>query len=70
MAGNLETREDDNGNARPVKPNENSPAKIDGISAGLDAIAGWLEDMGEADPPVVSAYAGLTTDEILERMRS
>lgn len=43
MAGNLETKEDDNGNVRPVKPNENSPDKIDGISALLDAIAGWLD---------------------------
>jgi len=53
MASNLETKEDDNGNARPSKPNGNSPLKIDGISATLDAIAGYL---GADEQEFVSVY--------------
>lgn len=47
MASNLETKSDDNGNERPVKPDGNSPLKIDGISASLDAIASRLGDEDE-----------------------
>jgi phage terminase large subunit-like protein len=54
MASNVETKEDDNGNARPVKPNGNSPLKIDGISATLDAIAAWLA--ADKEDPFVSVY--------------
>jgi phage terminase large subunit-like protein len=56
MAGNVMVKEDDNGNARPTKAHENSPEKIDGISAALDAIAGWLFDMGEVEEEFESAY--------------
>jgi phage terminase large subunit-like protein len=50
-ASNVETKEDDNGNARPVKPNGNSPLKVDPISATLDAIAGWMaRDQAESAP--------------------
>jgi phage terminase large subunit-like protein len=65
--GNTDGKDDDNGNVRPVKPNRNSPDKIDPVSAILDAIAGWMPDQVEEDE--VSAYEGLTEHEILERMR-
>lgn len=55
MAGNLEVRGDDNGNLRPTKPNKNSTLKIDGMSAGIDAIAGWLDDQRE-DLPEASVW--------------
>ncbi len=48
MISNTDGKADDNGNVRPIKPNRNSPDKIDGVSALLNAIAGWLGD-GESD---------------------
>ena len=68
MIGNTDAKADDNANVRPAKPNRNSPDKIDGVSATLDAIAGWLLDGADATPAFVSAYAGLTAEQILERM--
>lgn len=64
--GNTDGKFDDNGNVRPAKPNKNSPDKIDPVSALVDAVAGYLGDGGEED--IESAYAGLTEDEIIERM--
>lgn len=57
MIGNTDAKADDNGNVRPIKPNRNSPDKIDGVSAALDAVAGWLLDVGPEEDSSVSAYA-------------
>jgi phage terminase large subunit-like protein len=54
MASNVEVKTDDNGNCRPIKPDANSPLKIDGISASLDAIAGYLDHV--AADVFVSVY--------------
>lgn len=70
MVGNTDGKYDDQGNVRPVKPNRNSPDKIDGVSAAIDAIAGWIADTDLIVAPSTSAYAGLSADEILERMRA
>ncbi len=57
MVGNTDARDDSYGNVRPAKPNRNSPDKIDGVSAAIDAIAGWIGDTDAAEPPTESAYA-------------
>ncbi len=56
MIGNTDAKADDNGNVRPIKPSGNSPDKIDGVSAFLDAIAGWILEEGVAEESEVSAY--------------
>jgi phage terminase large subunit-like protein len=56
MVSNTIAKADDNGNVRPAKPNGNSPDKIDGVSATLDAIAGWLLDRDEIEDEGESAY--------------
>lgn len=43
---NTDAKTDDNGNVRPAKPSSTSPDKIDPVSALLNAVAGWLLDMG------------------------
>lgn len=58
MAGNAATKEDDNGNIRIAKPHGNSPLKVDGISATVDAIAGWLEVQDEEEGPSVWEQEG------------
>lgn len=54
--GNTDGKYDDQGNVRPVKPNRNSPDKIDPVSAALDAIAGWLVDRDGDEGDASSAY--------------
>lgn len=61
MASNVETKEDDNGNARPIKPNRNSPLRIDGISSTLDAIAARLGS--ELDEVFESVWERRETEE-------
>ena len=61
MASNVEVKEDDNGNARPIKPNRNSPLRIDGISSTLDAIAARLG--AELDEDFVSVWERRESDE-------
>jgi phage terminase large subunit-like protein len=62
MAANADGKWDDNGNVRPVKPNRNSQDKIDGVSAVLDAIAGWIGDTSELPegPSAYESYRSLT----------
>ncbi len=57
MVGNTDGKFDDQGNVRPAKPHRNSPDKIDGVSAAIDAIAGWIADTELAAPVPTSAYA-------------
>lgn len=54
MAANLDVKADDNGNIRPTKPHKASAAKVDGMTAGIAALAGWLDDQAEVpDEPSV-----------------
>ena len=56
MIGNTVGKFDDNGNVRPIKPTGNSPDKIDGVSATIDAIAGWLTDEPSVAASVVQFF--------------
>lgn len=47
MASNAKVISDNNGNIRLVKPTKDSPKKIDGMIALIEAIAGALEDATE-----------------------
>lgn len=58
MAGNATAKTDDNGNVRLAKPHGDSPLKVDGISATVDAIAGWLEVQDEEDEPSIWEQEG------------
>lgn len=42
-ASNVEVRTDPSGNIRPLKPEHNSPKKIDGIATAIMGLWGWLD---------------------------
>jgi len=46
MASNATARWDDNNNVRLQKPHGNSPLKVDGISAMVNAVSAWISDVG------------------------
>lgn len=50
MIGNVEIKEDNNGNIKPVKGYNDSPRKIDGVISILQALGGYLdEDLGSVN---------------------
>lgn len=56
MAGNVEVKEDTEGNIKPIKPPRGGPAKIDGVITDIMAIGIWMNDEleGKYISPVVS----------------
>ena len=67
MVANAAAEEDAAGNIKPSR--QRSTEKIDGVAAWCDALFAWA-GASRAEGSFVSAYAGLTVEEILERMRT
>jgi len=55
MAANATAKTDDNGNVRLQKPHGNSPLKVEGISAAVNAVSAWIGDVG-GNEEFVSVY--------------
>jgi len=62
MVSNVEIKEDPAGNIKPVKPNKDSPRKIDGVVAAIMALGLWIaEEHEEIDETSIYEERGLLT---------